>query len=795
MRLMLVRAATERFRETWTYAAGEVGQGFQLGGNGDLSGNGDRVIVGNPANLRLQDFTIETWVKRSSSAILTNSPFPSSPNGTIFAYGQNGYAFFIDQNTNRLGLTNVGISLVSSNLSITDTNWHHVAVTKSGNQIVFYVDGAADTPIIYNTTFGFTTNAAIGARGDNNAQNAFFGAIDELAIYNRELAAAEISSIYNSGTAGKCKPLATLAPENQVLWLAGDGDATDSAGGNNGTLSNGAGFAVGKVGQSLTFDGVSDQASVPHNQITVPHNENQNVGNQLTIEGWIKPTTNNNSNSLLQKRTDSNLGGYVLEVVNSQTIGFYVFVGGTFHSLIPANSITAGVWQHVAATYDGAFMRIYINGIEIANQAQTGAIDSVTAPIIIGRNTVVNSSYQGGIDELSLYNRALTAAEIQSISNAGLAGKYKVQSTVPTGITAWYSGDGNTNDLQGANNALLQNGATYGNGKVGQGFQFDGVDDQISVPHNANQNGGSNLTIEAWINPTTLPHSGTILQKRTSGNVGGYLLEPTQSNGNGAPNGLAFIIMIGGVYQGLNPANVLSPNVWQHIAATYDGAFMRIYVNGVEVGNKAQTGAIDAVTAPLLIGRNAVNNAAYQGGIDEIALYNRALTANEIRNVYNAQSGGKYKGAANPTVSNKAKTGDVELTFANLTAAGAVHEVSVDAAKLPALPSASTSTGLFYDVSTSAAFTGSVTECFNLPLSGNAFDTAANFNNLKVLHLEAGVWQDRTISADFATRTLCGRTTTLSPFAVVLNYQPSAAKVVLGGRVLTAKTAESPTCE
>ncbi len=762
-----------------TYAAGKVGQGFQLGGNGDLSGNGDRVIVGNPANLRLQDFTIETWVKRSSSAILTNSPFPSSPNGTIFAYGQNGYAFFIDQNTNRLGLTNVGISLVSSNLSITDTNWHHVAVTKSGNQVVFYVDGAADTPIIYNTTFGFTTNAAIGARGDNNAQNAFFGAIDELAIYNRALTASEVQSIFNSGTIGKCKPLATLAPDNQVLWLAGDGDANDSAGGNNGTLSNGAGFAVGKVGQSLTFDGLSDQASVPHNQITVPHNENQNVGNQLTIEGWIKPTTNNNSNSLLQKRTDSNVGGYILEVVNSQTIGFYIFVGGTFHALIPANSITAGVWQHVAATYDGAFMRIYVNGIEIANQAQTGAIDSVTAPIIIGRNTVVNSSYQGGIDELGLYNRALTAAEIQSISNAGLAGKYKVQSTVPNGLTAWYAGDGNTNDLQGANNALLQNGATYGNGKVGQGFQFDGADDQITVPDNANQNGGSNLTIEAWINPTTLPHGGTIFQKRTSGNVGGYLLETTQPSGNGASNGLQFVIMIGGVYQTLNPAGILTTNVWQHVAATYDGAFMRIYVNGVEVGNKPQTGAIDAVNTPVVIGRNAVNNTAYQGGIDEISLFNRALTANEIRDIYYAGNGGKYKVATNPAVFNKTKTGEAEVTFGTSTNAGAVHLTPLDSALLPALPMG-TNTGLNFDVSTTASFTNPQV-CFNVPTF-----TPAQFVNLRVFHLESGVWQNRTGTGNVYPNLCTNGLISLSPFAINI-VAPTAANASVSGRVLTFK--------
>ncbi|HVE56073.1 MAG TPA: LamG domain-containing protein, partial [Pyrinomonadaceae bacterium] len=225
------------------YAAGKVGQAF------NLPGNGETVVIGNPANLRLQEFTIEAWVKRSSSSVVTNNPDAFNPGGIFFAYGQNGYAFIIDQPTGRLGLSSVGNSGVfSPNFTITDTNWHHVAVTRvgspliAGGQTIFYLDGAADTPMSYAPQFGFTSNAGIGARPDVGS-NAFFGAIDELAIYNRPLAASEIQSIFNSGTSGKCKPVATTAPDNQVLWLAGDGDALDSSGnGNNGTLQSGSVF-------------------------------------------------------------------------------------------------------------------------------------------------------------------------------------------------------------------------------------------------------------------------------------------------------------------------------------------------------------------------------------------------------------------------------------------------------------------------------------------------------------------------------------------------------------------------
>lgn len=764
-----------------TYTTGQNGQGFQLAGNGDQSGNGDRVIVGNPANLRLQDFTIEGWVKRSSSSILTNAPFPGSPNGTIFAYGQNGYGFVIDQNTNRLGLTNVGNSVVNSTLTVTDTNWHHVAVSKAGNQIIFYVDGVADAPISYNTTFGFTTNAAIGARGDSNALNAFFGAIDELAIYNRTLSATEIAALHNSGTAGKCKPLATVAPDDQVLWLAGDGDANDSSGyGNNGTLSSGSGFKVGKVGQGFQFDGTGQS------EISVTDSQSLRPVSAVTVEAWINPSSAQTGfQGVIFKGNTGSPGGQPYSLfVNGTNYQIVVRVGNdsNFQALGSIGGIPANVYSHVAFTYDGSTIRIYINGaLDNSAASSIGNLAQINTQALRLGGLGGSFTYAGEADEIGIYNRALSASEIQSIANAGLAGKYKVQSTVPANLAAWYAGDGNANDLQSGNNATLQNGATYGNGKAGQGFQFDGADDQISIPHNANQNGGTNLTLEAWINPTSLPHGGTIVQKRSSSNVGGWVFEPTQAIGGGnTTNGLSFVIMIGGNYQFLfAPANVLTTNAWQHVAATYDGAFMRVYVDGIEVANRAQTGSIDASTEPIVIGRNVVGTQAYSGTIDEIGIYNRALSASEIRDQFYAGSGGKYKAAQNPTVTNKAKIGEAEITFGSVTNAGAVHLTPIDLASFPAVPMG-TNTGLNFDISTSAIHT-SPTVCFNVP----SF-TPAQFANLRIYHLESGAWQNRTAISNSYPNLCSSGLTSLSPFSIV-SVVSTAANVSVSGRVLVQK--------
>lgn len=771
-----------------TYAAGKVGQAFQLGG-----GNGDRILVGNPANLQLVDSTIEGWIKRSSSGVVTNSANPGSPGGIFFAYGQGGYTFFIDQATNKLGLSQVGFSQVlTPNFTITDTNWHHVAVTRSGpaftggTQTIFYLDGVADTPTSYAPSFTFTTNAAIGSRGDAQTDNVFFGAIDELAIYDRALSAAQITTIFNAGTAGKCKPIATTAPDNQVLWLAGDGDALDSSGASNGTLQNGATFQVGKVGQSFRFDGADDQ-------ITVPDNANQNGGSNLTIEAWINPSSLPHGGTILQKRTSGNIGGYVLEPTQPSGSGapnglqFVIMIGGVYQTLNPANVLTANVWQHVAATYDGAFMRIYVNGAEVANRPQTGAIDAVAAPILIGRNIVNNQGFQGAIDEIGVYSRSLTAAEIQSISNAGLGGKYKVQSTVPANIAAWYPGDGSTNDLQAANNGTLQGGAGFAGGKVGQAFSLNGTNAYVTAPSTAANDptgAGTGASMEAWVyfnqRPSNAGRQFYIISKNGTNPNEGFDIHADPDN--------FFKVIWSGASLGFTNVSIQAGQ-WYHVVATFDPntsnptAGVRFYLNGILQGSGNFFTPRTASNASLTIGRDtpAGSTNFFQGLIDEAAIYSRTLTENEIRDQFYAGSGGKYK-TANPIVSNKVKTGDAEITFANLTVSGATQQMPLDRALLPALPIAPTpyfSINLQFDLATTATFTGNVDSCFSVPSIINA----SAFSNLRVLHLENGSWEDRTLSSDFAAKTICARTTSLSPFAIALANSTTAATVSLGGQV------------
>lgn len=193
-----------------TFAAGKVGLAFSL------DGVDDHVLIGNPADLQLQDFTIDAWVKLDTLDFVT--PFDPA----IFEYGHLGYGFAIARASGfdssgvggagtvvggrDLFLTRVDHSGVSAGLAITDTNLHHVAVTKSGGTVIFYLDGVAATvPKSYDPGFSFATDAAIGIRTDIG-DNPFPGSIDEVEFYNRPLSASEIQAIFNAGSDGKCKP-------------------------------------------------------------------------------------------------------------------------------------------------------------------------------------------------------------------------------------------------------------------------------------------------------------------------------------------------------------------------------------------------------------------------------------------------------------------------------------------------------------------------------------------------------------------------------------------------------------
>ena len=192
------------------YTTGMVGTAFSF--DGDSSGDGEAVFVGSASNLQLQNFTVDAWIQRGDPGQASLD----AGGGLVFSFGDQGYGFGLNDN-GQLFLSQIDDSEVVSSLLVTDTGWHHVAVTMTNNTVVFYVDGVADSSQTYDVTFSFSSPAAaVGARGDNSF-NVFLGALDEVNVFSRALSGDEIAGIYNASILGKCygsSPSITTQPSS-----------------------------------------------------------------------------------------------------------------------------------------------------------------------------------------------------------------------------------------------------------------------------------------------------------------------------------------------------------------------------------------------------------------------------------------------------------------------------------------------------------------------------------------------------------------------------------------------------
>lgn len=781
-----------------TYVGGRSGRTLRLGGNGNAGNSGDRVIVGNPANLQLQDFTIEAWIRRQSSTITTNSPVAGSENGTIFAYGQNGYGLVIIQSSGLLALTKIQADqITSTGPAITDTNFHHVAVTKSGNQVLFYVDGVASAPISYGSTFAFTSNAAIGARGDSDARNAFFGDVDELSIFNRALSIAEIASIYNAGAAGKCPPC-VATPVGLAEWWTADGNLFGSRNLNNAAFLGGATFAEGINGHGYLFGGGGQTAEAPDSATL-------DVTTQFTFDAWINPAILHNG--IGQGAVFSKIGGpggnngFQFGINNNNTQIFCQFNAtgepwptNQLIANVPAGGLPLNTWSHIACTYNNADLKIYLDGMEIGslNVGPKTVVNSA-APLRISGDSNNNVYFTGRIDEPHVFNRALSATEIAAVVNAGRSCFCKPGATnPPSNLIGWWGGDGDARDVSGfGNNGTLIGGTGFSVGKVGQSLNFDGIDDYVQTNLDIQPSAMPNVTFEAWVYPR---NATGFDQAIFSGDDGGWDRQIGIS-----PSGTTFRAQTGSAVT--FDAGTVDYNQWQHIAVVYSPSDIKIYKNGVEFSyGSAPTG--QSSINKLALGSNrcppCVMNGftqQYIGLIDEASVYSRALSLPEIRSIYVAGLAGKLKQFStvfNPFTENKAAkernlgsfgpvvpVGDATIFFQGTSVVpGYTQLIPIQQSKLPPLPTQWQ--GLTYDISTAWQYTGITSVCFNVP----SF-TPAQFSSLRIYHLESDNWVNRTNPSSMYPNLCTNSLPSLSPFAIG-NLIPNAANVNVGGRVVTA---------
>ena len=363
------------------FALGKVGQGFSFDGTGDLV-----LVSGDNANLNiLGDVTVDLWAKRTAfSSVVPFATMVIKGAGVIgivqtpdvpIAFG----LFFDDDDR----LTGVFEPAGGSNVfvvgpPVTDTNFHHYAYVRMGNSHKLFMDGVMVSTDIFAEGPGDTSGLplTIGAIRTDETPTGFrhhiAGVIDELEVFDRALADAEIRAIFEAGSAGKIKPQPVEPPAGMVSWWPGDGNAQDIMDGNDGILSGDAtATADGKVGQAFSFDGTGDFVFVPASS-----NLNVGTGSGLTIDAWINSPDVTLASPLVEWNNGSSPGVHFWTSVpvNGGGAGALfaniVDIASSDHFLTsPPGVLTSNTFEHVAVTYDKTtgFATLYVNGEVVAN--------------------------------------------------------------------------------------------------------------------------------------------------------------------------------------------------------------------------------------------------------------------------------------------------------------------------------------------------------------------------------------------------------------------------------------------
>ncbi|MFC1721266.1 LamG domain-containing protein, partial [Patescibacteria group bacterium] len=421
--------------------------------------------------------------------------------------------------------------------------------------------------------------------------------------------------------------------------------ADTSGQGNNGSLIGQTSTTTveGKVGQALEFDGVDD--------FVFETGVNLSNTNKISISFWMKKDSFPNSTKLafeLTTNTNSYTTGLFIDPTSSGSCSGYLDL--TLKGDVGTNSgcfsrPSAGVWHHYVAVFDKSQpaneVDLYIDGLSQTAAARYFTSDNTNnfgnVPLYTMSRAGSSLFQSGQLDDIRIYDRVLSADEITQLYNqtkGNVANKTVGSSGLESGLVGHWTFDGpdmlsNVADTsgQGNNGSLIgQTSTTTVEGKVGQALEFDGSDDYVDVADNSIFDVGAGLTMAAWVklDDVELDHR--------------YFIEMTP---------LKALIRVRGtndkynVYLGSDCDSTTNADYggdWHFIVGTYDGTNAKIYVDSVlenTCGGQSDVSGVSGIN----IGRYNGDLYHVDGTIDDVRIYNRALSADEITQLYNQTKG------------------------------------------------------------------------------------------------------------------------------------------------------------
>lgn len=652
-----------------------------------FDGTDDYMSVPDRPSLQVLSYTVEVWIKPNGKPSEEWKGIVGKPGRNYHIWIHNTGYIHHRFRTNKS--TNAGAPN-TPNGSLKWDQWNHVAITNDGTTAKTYINGdlQAEGPT-GGTLIADKTPLYVARALDEAVGRYFKGQMAEMRIWNQVRSPEEIKRFMGQRLNGNEPGLAAYWPLNEGNGTTA-GDRTSN--GNQGTIygatwtqenldfiAPGATDLKPQNTQSIaSFNGIN-------NYIEVPYKKELNPA-QFTLSCWVKVEGGLGQwRSPVTCRTaqgSTALGGYILYAGNNNKWQFWTGNGGWVG--VHGADVVLNTWTHVAATYDGSTMKLYINGELSGKPVPSKILINTQYPLRIGAGVTESNPgvfFNGKITEVRLWDRARSQEEIQQSMHYRLRGDEE-------GLVAYWplnqesgtsaedkTGKGNPGTLQGATWATssleLSPAPTLEPAPAEPSetsstqttiLTFDGVDDYVEIPTNPTLDVIDNFTIEAWIKPEVL--SRRIIDKNFGGQSEGFTFDTY-------PQNLRFINK--GII--LTSRGTLKTGTWQHVAVTFkqeaNGA--KLYINGEldQTGTPSQVGTVTKL--PVRLGSQAdALGYLFKGEMAEVRIWNRVRSPEEIKASMNQRLAGDEEGLTGYWPLNEG-TGTTAEDMTSNTNPGRVH--------------------------------------------------------------------------------------------------------------------------
>ncbi len=584
-----------------TWVPGRFGSALSFNGVSDV------VRVASAASLNVSSgMTLAAWIRPSAAQSGWRTVMQRQVDAWALNAGHDNGALVpaggATINGNAQWITGVSASPVGS--------WTHVALTYDGATLRLFVNGVQVSSRAVSGPVQSVTNPLW--IGGNQPYGEFFnGLIDEARVYNRALSVAELQTVMTTALGSSPGP-DTVAPSVPVGLSA-------------------SAVSVSQV--NLSWSASTDDVGVTGYRVQ----RCAGAGCSSFVQ-VAAPSGTSVSDTGLAAGTSYSYRVAAVDAA-SNTSGFSTVVTVTTPAApdtvppsVPAGlSASAVSASQVNLSWSASTDNTAVTGYQVQRCAGAGCSSFVQVAAPSG--TSVSDPGLTASTSYSYRVRAVDAAGNTSGFSTVVTVTTPAPPAGPAGLVAGWSFDAGAGsvlaDVSGNGNNGVITGATWVPGRFGSALSFNGVSDVVRVASAASLNVSSGMTLAAWIRPSAA-QSGwrTVMQRQ----VDAWALNAGHDNGALVPAGGA---TINGNAQWITGVSASPVGSWTHVALTYDGATLRLFVNGVQVSSRAVSGPVQSVTNPLWIGGNQPYGEFFNGLIDEARVYNRALSVAELQTVMN----------------------------------------------------------------------------------------------------------------------------------------------------------------